>query len=46
MFAVKDSDAVEPSCGEIAVGKNRLELRRAGRGARDDGRSGSYPRFG
>jgi hypothetical protein len=37
MFAVKDSDVVHRPRGEIAVGKKRPELRRAGSGARDDG---------
>ena len=37
MFAVKGSDAIERPSGEIAVGRNRQELRRAGSGARDDG---------
>jgi hypothetical protein len=37
MFAVKDSDVVRRPRGEIAVGRNRQELRRAGSGARDDG---------
>jgi hypothetical protein len=44
MFAVKDWDAAERRSGEIAVGRNGPELRRAGSGARDDGRSDSYPR--
>jgi hypothetical protein len=42
----RESDAIDRPSGEIAVGKNRPELRRAGSGARDDGRSGSYPRVG
>jgi hypothetical protein len=46
MFAVKGSDAIERPSGEIAVGKKRPELSRAGSGARDDGRSDSYPRVG
>ncbi len=31
MFAVKGSDAIERPSGEMAVGRNRLELRRAGK---------------
>jgi hypothetical protein len=34
-------NALERPSGEIAVGGNRPELRRAGSGARDDGRSDS-----
>src|ERR1700745_3946688 len=41
-----EAHAIERRSGEIAVGKNRPELRRAESGARDDGRSGSYPRVG
>jgi hypothetical protein len=33
MFVVKGSDAIERPSGEIAVGKKRPELRRAGSGA-------------
>jgi len=46
MFAVKGSDALERPFGEKAAGRNKPELRRAGSGARDDGRSNSYPRVG
>jgi hypothetical protein len=46
MFAVKGSDALERPSGEKAAGGNRPDLRRAGSGARDDGRSDSYPRVG